>query len=308
MRNRVVALCALLSLVVAVVFGGSAAASRPSLEMVFFQGHVGTLILTPAGKVFVVDANAEAASRMIPFLRNRGIKKIDALLVTHPHGDHFAGIPHLMRAFKIEKLIDSGYLADDLTGNTPDTRMRRQYRDNVVRPLKARGTKHVTNVEAGHKVALDSELEIKLLGPRKQGYKGAITEARLTNKHSIIVFIRHAKVGIMLPGDAPDETQATIAHDFPDETRDTDVILLPHHGKYYCDPTFARHIGMANPHARVGVASRDATGPTLAKWEHAGLRLFHTDVKHGNVKIESTGTEFTVSMGKTGGTHHFPGK
>lgn len=308
MSRRVAAYCAVLSLVFAVSLGTPASACRAPFETVFFQGHVGTLMLTPSGKVFVVDANNEAATQMIKYLRDRGVKEIDAVLVTHPHGDHYAGVRRLMNAFKVKKLIDSGYLAGSLSANTPDTRMRRVYRDTVVQPYKAKAGTHVTDVKAGRKITLDNELDITLLGPRKQGYGSAITEARLTNKHTIAVFIRHGDVGILLPGDAPDDTQAAIAHDFPKETRETDVVLLPHHGKYYCDAGFAKMLGAANPKARVAVGSRDATAPTLAKWKNAGLKVYRTDAQHGDVTIASSGVGFTVTTSKQTKEDNFPGK
>jgi competence protein ComEC len=298
MSRRVTTFAVVLSLLLSVAPTARVDACRPPLEVVFFEGHVGTILLTPSGKIFIVDANVPAAGLMVRYLRDRGLKEIDAILVTHPHGDHFAGVPRLVRTFKVKRLIDNGYLASSLAANTPDTRARRNYKNTVVGPFKARGGKHVTDVKAGQRIALDGELEVSLLGPRKQGYRSAITEARLTNKHTIAVFVRHGDVGIMLPGDAPDDTQASIADDFPKETRETDVILLPHHGRYYGDAGFARKVGAENPKARVGVASRDATGPTLAKWRSAGLKLYHTDAQGGDVTIASTGKDFTVSAGK----------
>ncbi len=299
MSRKLAAFGIVLSFVLALAGGTPAVGQcRAPVEVVFFEGHVGTLVLTPTGKVFVVDANVQAAAQMVTFLHQRGIKEIDALLVTHPHGDHFAGIPRLLSTFKVKRLIDNGYKVNDLAANTKDTRVRRKYRDTVVNRFKARGGTYVTDVKAGRKIELDKELEITLLGPRQQGYASAVTEERLTNKHSIVTFIRHKDVGIMLPGDAPEDTQANIAHAYPRETRDTDVILLPHHGRIYCDHGFARVLGTANPQARVGVASRDAKPGCIAQWKNAGLRLYHTDAGSGDVTIESTGDSFTVSTEK----------
>jgi competence protein ComEC len=83
----------------------------------------GIVIQTPLGHTIVVDTggrlergtdggtSAEAAGEriVVPFLRRAGVHRIDALILSHPHGDHVgAAAPILRDGFSVGELADSG--------------------------------------------------------------------------------------------------------------------------------------------------------------------------------------------------------
>ncbi len=75
----------------------------------------GIVIQTPAGHTLLVDAGgrlergsgtASSAEKVgerivVPFLRRSGIHRIDALILSHPHGDHAGGAPVVLREFRV---------------------------------------------------------------------------------------------------------------------------------------------------------------------------------------------------------------
>lgn len=74
-----------------------------------------TLITLPNGEIALVDSGQDFAVKdyLIPFLQQHGIQQLDYFIVTHYHGDHYAG--------KIEKdgKIYVGYRYDDASPRIP---------------------------------------------------------------------------------------------------------------------------------------------------------------------------------------------
>jgi beta-lactamase superfamily II metal-dependent hydrolase len=58
------------------------------------------LLLTPHRKSVLIDAGYydSAERKLVPYLRERNIRSIDHVFVTHPHKDHYAGLVALIRA------------------------------------------------------------------------------------------------------------------------------------------------------------------------------------------------------------------
>jgi competence protein ComEC len=79
------------------------------------------VIETPDRKVMVVDAGPGGAGRfdvgervVAPYLWNRGVYTIDALVATHEHVDHAGGIPALRRLFAVRDVLDASRPAGTL--------------------------------------------------------------------------------------------------------------------------------------------------------------------------------------------------
>ncbi len=82
----------------------------------------GLLIRTPSGHAYIVDAGgklergsdpsgaspAEAVGErvMVPFLIRQGVHRVDAILLSHPHGDHVGGVAPVLRALGSDLFAD----------------------------------------------------------------------------------------------------------------------------------------------------------------------------------------------------------
>src|SRR6185295_4935320 len=73
-----------------------------------------TLFVSPAGESLLIDSgNAGAgavrdAGRIMAAVKDAGLTRIDHLITTHWHGDHFGGLEELARRIPIQQFIDHG--------------------------------------------------------------------------------------------------------------------------------------------------------------------------------------------------------
>src|SRR5579862_7456262 len=75
------------------------------------EGGQSTLIVSPSGQSLLIDAgfagnNDRDPSRILAAAKAAGLKKIDFLLVSHFHGDHFGGVQSLTSQIPIGTFLD----------------------------------------------------------------------------------------------------------------------------------------------------------------------------------------------------------
>jgi competence protein ComEC len=85
------------------------------------EGGAATLIVAPSGESLLIDTgwprpDARDAKRIRDAMRQAGVRKIDHLLITHYHRDHWGGVEDLAKLAPIAHFYDHGRvteLADD---------------------------------------------------------------------------------------------------------------------------------------------------------------------------------------------------
>jgi beta-lactamase superfamily II metal-dependent hydrolase len=109
-------LCKLLfafAAVCASVGGMKTASAAPKPFEVYFidvEGGASTLMITPAGQSVLVDTGNPGTrdpGRIMTAAKAAGISKIDFLVITHYHGDHFGGAAELAKMIPIGTLYDN---------------------------------------------------------------------------------------------------------------------------------------------------------------------------------------------------------
>src|SRR5215217_3160251 len=95
-------------------FGALFGASK-NLEIYWIdaEGGAATLIVSPSGESLLVDTanrtpDDRDAKRIMVAVEKAGLKKIDYLLTTHFHGDHFGALPALAKLVPIGMYLDHG--------------------------------------------------------------------------------------------------------------------------------------------------------------------------------------------------------
>src|SRR5699024_10913486 len=96
------------------------------LTVTFFDVGQGDAVLleTPDGKHVLYDTgilsfNQNTAERvLLPELKARNIKQLDAVILSHPHSDHIGGITTLIQQIPVKVIYESGLIYDSVTYRT----------------------------------------------------------------------------------------------------------------------------------------------------------------------------------------------
>jgi beta-lactamase superfamily II metal-dependent hydrolase len=113
MRTSLACLLATLCLS-APVFAQARAARPLEIYVVDVEGGNATLFVTPSGESVLIDTgnggaqSARDAGRIVEAARDAGVTKIDHLITTHWHGDHFGGLADVAIQLPIAHYYDHG--------------------------------------------------------------------------------------------------------------------------------------------------------------------------------------------------------
>lgn len=202
-------------------------ASKLVLTVFSMPAHGLALALrTPAGRTILIDAGGkmvgyEAGRDTIgPWLKSRGIDRIDTLLVSHPDRDHYAGASFLLENFKVDRFVDGGLDSEEIHGDY--RRLRQQ--------AKTRGCLYRT-VGDGESLDWDPALKVDVLSPPKGGLKPENEEDRNSNNNnSLVIRVEHGKNVFLIPGDIQRiGRDYLLEHHRADRLKAT-VLVAPHHG------------------------------------------------------------------------------
>lgn len=169
-----------------------------------------SLIITPKGKTILIDAGDEAhAKKVVSYIREQGIEKLDLVIATHPDADHIGGMDKVIKNFDIDVFA------------MPDVSAKTNQYKQIQRELKAKKMK-ATRLYQGDEVQIDDDIDFEILSP----VKGKKYDD--TNEYSIVAKIVYKDTSFILMGDATMENEVDIINNVPDI--DIDVLKLGHHG------------------------------------------------------------------------------
>jgi len=247
------------------------------------------VLRTPSNRCYLIDAGEKAdgtnAGRDViaPFLRARGISRIDGMLISHPDRDHFEGAKHLLKNFGVGAVWDAGF---------DRKRLPRSY---VRFQELAKTRSQLTSLRDGDPLDWGPDLEISVLAPPSGGV--ASLEKDFDNDNSIVLKIRHGEVTFLVPGDLETNGCRSLLR-LHGGSLNSSVLLAPHHG-FLNSPEFARAVS-----ARDVIVSCDrfyadkkiqSPGEFSTKLYGAFGAKVHVTSWHGNIQVASDGTRCEVT-------------
>ncbi len=207
---------------------------RPKAELRLTALAVGQgdsiVVEFPTRQVMVIDAGPASSdgydaglSTVGPFLRRRGISRIDWLVMTHAHPDHSGGLPALLHEFSVGELW-----IDPLPGRSneqPTTALRRELQaaEATLANLMALAQKTHTRVVPAHPLQLGSA-SVETLSSPNSTHAAAL---RGLNDASTVLRLRYAGKVLLLTGDIEAEREAELVGS--GQLSHADVLKAPHH-------------------------------------------------------------------------------
>ena len=248
MKDRHLAVAALLLILWAASGHSSETRARKNLDIYFLDmnGGASTLIVTPLGQSVLIDTGSlepkhRDADRIHAAARHAGLKRIDCLVTTHFHLDHFGGILQLTSLIPVDKFIDKGHLPPQSEVNTPWFRklypLYRQATGENVRALKVGEDIPLKNDPAGNVPTL--KLHCVAAEKKVEGFDGdvdapvpghIIKSADLSdNGRSIALVLTYGKFKFFAGGDITFNVEHHLAHPRNIVGR-VDLYQVTHHG------------------------------------------------------------------------------
>lgn len=267
-----------------IVFSVQALASTPKMLEIHFmsigQGD-GILLRTPSGKNVLIDVGPPGAGKRIigPYLRKLGIKKINLLMISHPHFDHYGGWKSVVRNFRVKAFVDPGFP----TSNRSYHRMMRKVRQ--------RGIKIFT-VKRHQILDLGGGARLRVLWPARRYLRHTRSDA---NSNSIVARLEYRTLRVMLTGDAEEITEKRLLH--ATQYLPSHVLKVAHHGsKHSSSSHFLKAVQpkLAVISCAKSNVYRHPHPHTLQRLRRAGIPTFVTGW-HGHVILRSNGKHMWLS-------------
>jgi competence protein ComEC len=287
---RFAAACSLLCLMVPL------SSCRPvpkTLRVTFLDVGQGdcTVIESPSGQVAVIDGGgypasderlgADPGSRvLVPFLRFRGISRVDALIATHPDEDHAQGLIAPLKRLGARLALDTDSPAP------PESAAAR------LRAELARRKVPVHLPRRGDALDLGAGVRLEVLHPDTARLRGTRSD---DNNNALIFRLTYKKARVLLMADAEEEAERALLSSGQELV--ADILKVGHHGsRGSTSPTFLQRV---KPSAAIVSCGRDNRfghphNETLARLAAQGIRLFRTDLQ-GAITLESDGERIALT-------------
>ena len=252
---------------------------HPRLRVTFLDVGQGdaAVVETPDGRVIIVDGGGFPGSDfdvgqavVLPYLATRRIRHIDLVVVSHPHPDHFAGLPAVFLAHTVGEWWWNG-VSGEQQWRTLETAAAAVPR---VRPFPAR--------------PVPGWPDLRILHP-PLGWTSGV------NDGSIVFRLAHGAASILFTGDA--ELAAERAMLDADGLLAATVVKVPHHGS--ATSSTSAFLDRVAPRIAVISAGRDnryglPAAAVEARYAARGICVLRTD-RCGAVSIETDGTTMTTT-------------
>jgi competence protein ComEC len=245
-----------------------------------------SLIDFPDGSLWLVDGGGFVGSpvdpgraAILPELAARRRSRIDVMVLSHPHPDHFTGLESVLRAVEVGEFWDTGQGLAQGAGPIY-ARIHALLRE---RGVVVRGPRELCGEQ------LRGGVRVQVLAPCP-GFREGVG----ANDNSFVIRLGFGKRAFLFTGDAEQEAEARLLE--RGAPLRADFLKVGHHGsRTSSTPAFLDAVAPQVATMSTGVRNRfgHPHAPTLQKLAARGILALRTD-RFGALRIETDGAELRV--------------
>ncbi|HYQ15337.1 MAG TPA: ComEC/Rec2 family competence protein, partial [Polyangiaceae bacterium] len=245
-----------------------------------------SLIDFPDGSLWLIDGGGFVGSPVdpgraviLPELRARRRSRIDVMILSHPHPDHFSGLESVLGAVEVGEFWDTGQGLAQGAGPTY-ARIRALLRE---RNIPVRGPAELCGESVRGRV------RVQVLSPCPSFREGVGA-----NDNSFVIRLSWGKRAFLFTGDAEHEAEeGLLTRGVP---LSADFLKVGHHGsRTSSSPAFLDAVAPSVATMSTGIRNRfgHPHAPTLQKLKERGIVALRTD-RYGSVRVETDGVALGI--------------
>ena len=230
----------------------------------------------PTNETILIDASIkDASNKIINYLREENVSKIDYVFATHPHSDHIGGMSAVIKAFDIGQI----YMPKAVTTT-------KTY-ENLLLTIKDKNLK-IKTAKAVNTIIDTDDLKLVVLAPNQDSYESL-------NNYSIVLKLTYKEKSFLFMGDAETLSEKEITGDVQ-----ADVLKVGHHGSR--TSTSQAFLNKVNPsYAVISVGlNNDYKHPhqeVIDRLEKKNIKIYRTD-QNGDIIFTTDGYNIDVKVEK----------
>ncbi len=217
-------------------------------------GHgCATILQLPGKHTIIIDGGKRQNGRhstfnagknlIAPFLWHRQISNIDAIIITHPHADHYNGLPFIIKRFKPKTIwINSdettfapGESVARLRPHADDYERMSGFRDLIILArqlgikVKIPATGELLYRDGAVKLTIIANLHNNDTGKTPKKSDQQLDSKR--NNQGLVIRLEDNKRSFLFTGDIELQAEQRLIAKFKNSLR-ADVLTVPHHGSH----------------------------------------------------------------------------
>ncbi len=263
---------------------------RPTLQVDFLDVGQGDAIFLrfPNQQTMLIDAGGEAFApidvgerAILPYLRHQRIHRLDYVVMSHPHPDHFGGFLTLFQQIPIGE-----FWHNQQRGGHPHYRNLRTILHKQRIPTRSFSRQTTRMI---------GEVRIDILHPFPGPHEGSTYYWALhANDNSLVMLVTYGKTRLLLTGDIEERAEEILTERYPHLR--ADLLKVPHHASR--TSSTSRLLDHIQPqHAFAGIGRQNLFGfphaATLKRYKRRRIRLWRTDL-HGMIRVHIDKQSFSI--------------
>lgn len=243
------------------------------------------LIKTAEQTVLIDTSDLDEQEKLRAELEKAKVKRIDKLILTHPHADHIGGVEGVvLKDYEVGEVYDNGMPSK--------SKIYLRY----MKIIKQRNIpRHA--LTAGEVLNFGGGVSFKVLSPPKEVVeKGSkSTDNHDPNNESVVGKLIFGNFSMMFTGDAEQQAEKVMVDNFAGDLRST-LLKAGHHGsKTSSSAAFLRTVQPEGVLISCG-AGNDYGHPhkqTMKKYQSLKLKIYETDL-NGTIVVTSDGKSYKI--------------